>query len=204
MDCFDRERPAVVNAHYFGTFLPRKKARITEFIAFGNTDTTNRRNINLIMKICEYLKNKNIKDYRIKIIGDESFAAPEEHADNVQSLGFLPFSELYNEIERVDFILALIDPASIEYTNKASGTYQLCYGFLKPILIHQKFAEIGGFTDKNSILYEDISSAVERAVSMNAGEYDEMVGHLTALEQNIYKSSLHNLQYTLEADIKNR
>jgi hypothetical protein len=151
MDCFDREPPPVVNAHYFGEFLKRKKTEITEFIAFGNTDGAKRRNINLIIKTYEYLKNRNIKNYKIKLIGDNNFIVPDECKDNIQSLGFITFPELYKAIEQVDFILALIDPASIEYTNKASGVYQLSYGFLKPILIHEKFREIGGFTCENSI-----------------------------------------------------
>jgi hypothetical protein len=64
---------------------------------------------------------------------------PDEYTDNIQSLGFITFYELYKKIERVDFILALIDQASVEYTNKASGIYQLSYGFLKPILIGRFF-----------------------------------------------------------------
>jgi hypothetical protein len=64
MDCFNRKPPSVVNAHYFGEFVTCEKIGVTEFIAFGNTDGVRRRNINLIIKICEYLKSRNIKNYK--------------------------------------------------------------------------------------------------------------------------------------------
>ncbi|MDR1277584.1 MAG: hypothetical protein LBK02_02415 [Treponema sp.] len=117
-------------------------------------------------------------------------------------MGSLNFSELYKEIERIDFILALIDPASVEYTNKASGTYQLSYGFVKPVLIHKKFAESGNFNGENSILYENICHAVEQAIGMGTEEYNTMVGHLRELEQSIYKRSLNNLKQILGSDIQ--
>jgi hypothetical protein len=201
MDCFDREPPAVVNAHYFGEIAPREKSGVTEFIAFGNTDDRRTRNTNLVVKICDYLRSRNIENYKIKIVGDDRFAVPDEYANRVRSLGFLSFPELYNEMERVDFILALIDPSSVEYTNKASGTYSLCYGFLKPLLIHKKFAEVGNFNDKNSILYENIGSAAERAIGMSAEEYGAMAEHLRLSERALYKSSLDNLKRVLEADV---
>jgi hypothetical protein len=204
MECFDREPPAVVNAHYFGEFAPREKSGITEFIAFGNTDKRRTRNTNLVVKMCDYLRSRNIEDYKIKIVGDNRFAVPDEYTNHIQSLGFLSFSELYKEMESVDFILALIDPASVEYTNKASGTYQLCYGFLKPLLIHKKFADVGNFNDKNSIIYDNNNpgSAAERAIGMSAEEYGAMVEHLRLLEHSLYESSLDNLKRTLEADVR--
>jgi hypothetical protein len=202
MDCFDREQPVVVNSHYFGDFIPHGKSRITEFIAFGSTEGGRRRNINLIMKICEHLASKNIKEYRIKIVGGSNFAVSDKYSENIQYMGSLDFFELYKEIELTDFILALIDPSSVEYTNKASSTYQLCYGFLKPVLIHKKFADAGNFNGENSILYESICQAVEQAIDMSTAEYDAMVGHLRVLEQTIYKSSFNNLKHILEADIE--
>ena len=197
MDCFDREPPAVVNAHYFGEITPHKKSKVTEFIAFGNIDSEQRRNTNLIVKICGHLAAKNITEYKIKIIGN--FDVPKEYAGNIKTLGFLSYPEMYKEISESDFLLALIDPASIEYTNKASGAYQLCYGFIKPIIIHKKFSTIGNFTDKNSIIYDDIYTAVEQAISMTSEEYDVMTQHLRNLEKTIYETSLKNLKSVLDA-----
>ena len=206
MDCFGRKQPTVVNGHYFGDFISHEKSDIICFAAFGITYTQGNgsrvRDVNLIIKICEYLKNKNIKNYKIKIIGDNDFIVPNEYKDKIQSLGFLSFPEMYEVIEKSDFILALISPASVEYTNQASGTYQLSYGFLKPVLIHKKFAEIGKFTEKNSIIYDDIYPAMEKAIGISAKDYSAMVEHLEITAQSIYKNSLNNLKYVLEADIQ--
>jgi hypothetical protein len=198
MYCFDREPPVVVNSHYFGEISLHKKSTVTEFITFGNADAGRSRNTNLIVRICEYLAAKNITDYRIKIVGGTAFDVPNIYAQNIKPLGFLSFSELYKEVSESDFLLALIDPASIEYTNKASGSYQLCYGFIKPIIIHKKFSEAGNFTGENSILYENIYTAVEKAIAMGSSEYDIMVQNLSKLEKTIYETSLNNLKSVLD------
>jgi hypothetical protein len=205
INCVDRSSPVIVNAHYFGNFVPHKKSEVTELLIFGTISGgfEHKRNRNLIVKICEHLNRKNITNYRIKIAGDKSFDVPFEYRDNIRLMGFLPFSELYKEVEQADFIVSTIDPALEGYTNKASGAYQLSYGFLKPILIHKRFADVGNFTDKNSIVYDDICFAVEQAIQIDAEDYNAMIDELRILQQNIYNQSLYNLKAVLDSPIGN-
>ncbi|MDR2787967.1 MAG: hypothetical protein LBD06_06360, partial [Candidatus Accumulibacter sp.] len=203
MDCFDREPPWIVNSHYFGAVSPRQKSQVTEFIALGTTGGTTRRNLNLIEKICEYLSGKNITHYKIKIVGDNTFTVPSRYTDNIQTLGFIGYSELYDEFEKSDFILALIDPASIEYTNMASSSYLLSYGFVRPLVIHRKFCTVGNFTEENSVIYDEaICPAVEKAINMSHDEYETMTRNLGSLSREIYETSLNNLKHALDAELK--
>jgi hypothetical protein len=203
MDCFGREPPLIVNSHYFGAVSPRQKSQITEFVAFGTINGSTRRNLNLIEKICEYLSGKNITHYKIKIVGGNTFVVPPEYTDNIQTLGFLGYSELYNEVEKSDFILALIDPALVEYTNKASGSYQLSYGFVKPLVIHRKFCAVGNFTEENSVIYDDaVCPAVEKAINMSREEYETMTRNLGISSREIYETSLNNLKYALDSELR--
>jgi hypothetical protein len=97
----------------------------------------------------------------------------------------------------------LIDPASVEYTNKASGSYQLSYGFVKPLVIHRKFCTVGRFTEANSVIYDDaLCPAVEKAVNMSRREYEVMTRNLSVLGREIYETSLNNLKYALDAELK--
>jgi len=108
---------------------------------------------------------------------------------------------MYNEISESDFFLALIDQASVQYTNKASGSYQLSYGFLKPLVLHRKFADVLDFNDENSVLYNDnseLADAMERCINMSNDDYLSMVDALETSEKALYNTSLHNLKKALE------
>ena len=67
--------------------------------------------------------------------------------------------EMYDEVEKADFFLTSYEPdfaPHLRYiTTGTSGAFQLVYGFLKPVVIHEKFSGINGFDDKNSVIYSD-------------------------------------------------
>jgi len=203
IDCFDRKPPYVVSNHYFGEFTKKDKSCVTTFFAL-NTKYPSVRNINLLFKACDKLYEKGINNFLIKIIG-KGIKIPEKYSNNFQDFGFQNYRNMYKIISESDFILALIDQASTQYTNKASGSYTLSYGFLKPIVLHKKFSEVSGFNDKNSILHntnDDLSNAMEKCINMSNSDYSSLVAALEISEKELYNTSLNNLKEALEAPVQ--
>ena len=198
MDRINEKPPLVVNPHYFGEFKKREKSQKTIFVAFYSK-IFYRRNIYLLFEACDVLFSKGIHNFSVKIIGNK-MEIPAKYRDNFIIFGFLDFQKMYDEINDSDFLLALIDQASIQYTNKASGTYQLSYGFLKPIVLHKKFSDVSGLNDKNSILYNDnndLAFAMEKCINMSSNDYSSLISALEISEKELYDMSLNNLKKAL-------
>jgi len=203
MDCLDRKPPYRVSAHYFGNVSKKNKKGTTVFVTL-NTKNLPRRNLYLLFSACDKLYKKGITNFLVKVIGD-GLPIPERFHNNFQIFGFLDYQNMYKKITEADFFLALIDQASVEYTNKASGSYSLSYGFLKPIVLHRKFSDTSGFTAENSVLYndnDDLSSAIEKCINMSNNEYSTLVSSLEISEKRLYDVSLANLKMVLEAQIQ--
>ena len=199
IESVSRKPPFIVNPHYFGDYSKRDKSKKTTFVAL-HSDNLLRRNINLLFKACDKLFEKGIIDFSVKIIRN-NMKIPEKYLNNFQLFGYLDFQSMYNEIQNSDFLLALIDQASVMYTNKASGSYQLSYGFLKPIVLHKKFSDISGFNNDNSILYndnDDLADAMEKCINMSGDDYLSLVSGLERSEKELYDTSLNNLKKVLE------
>lgn len=201
----DNRKPTlVVNPHYFGEFERKKKSKKATFIAF-NTNNLHRRNLNLLFAACDKLCQKGINNFSIKIIGT-GIPIPERYSENIHDYGFLDFQRMFEEISNSDFLLALLDHENIQYTNKASGSYQISYGFLKPIVLHALFSNVSGFTNENSVLYNDnnnLAEAIEKCVNMSNNDYQTLVSSLEIHERKLYDSSLNNLKEVLETPIQN-
>ena len=199
IESISRKTPFIINPHFFGEYQKRDKSKKTTFVAF-HSDSLKRRNINLLFEACDKLFEKGIIDFSVKIIRNK-MKIPEKYLNNFQLFGTLDFQSMYNEIQDSDFFLALIDQASVTYTNKASGTYQLCYGFLKPIVLHKKFSDISGLNNENSILYSDngdLADAMEKCINMSGADYLSLVSALETSEKELYDTSLNNLKKVLE------
>ena len=112
---------------------------------------------------------------------------------------------MFKEIEKSDFILPLLDP-DIEAHKRymyygTSGTFQLVYGFNKPCIIHKTFADIYGFDEKNSIIYEcndKLPEAILNAIYIMDDEYKNIQQNLLFDTQIIEKDSLSHFQKLLE------
>jgi len=203
MDCLDRKPPYLVSSHYFGKFTKKNKSDTTIFITL-NTQDLPRRNLYLLFFACDNLYRKGITNFCVKVIGD-GLSIPERFHNNFQIFRFLDYQDMFAEIASSDFFLALIDQASVEYTNKASGSYGLSYGFLKPILLHRKFSNVLGFTDENSILYNDnsnLSDAMEECINMSNDDYWTLISSLEISGKELYDVSLTNFKEALEAQIQ--
>jgi len=204
IDCINRKSPPyVVSIHYFGNFPKKHKSKKTTFVTLNTTDLF-RRNLHLLFSACDKLYMKKITNFSVKIIGD-GLIIPKRFHDNFQVFGFLDFQKMCEEIVESDFFLALIDQASVEYTNKASGSYGLSYGFLKPIVLHRKFSIVSDFDDENSILYnnnDDLSDAMERCINMSSNDYSTLVCALEISSKKLYNASMNNLKEVLETPIR--
>ena len=203
MDCINRKSPLIVNSHYFGKFEENNKSETTTFFTL-NTGELYRRNLYLLFDASDRLYENGINNFIVKIIG-KGINIPEKYSGNFQILGCLDFQAMYKEISESDFILALIDQASVQYTNKASGSYALSYGFLKPLLLHIKFSDISGFNSDNSVLYydnDDLSNAMKKCIDMSNSDYLSLVSSLKSSEKKLYDISLDNLKKVLETPIQ--
>jgi hypothetical protein len=204
---YDRNPPYIVNAHYFGEISLHEKRDVSKFIIIGscNDSEKTRRNIHLLFAACDYLYQKNITKFEIHLIGKNNILPQDKYLKNLKFRGHCSYERMYDEIEESDFILTLIDEASIRYTNAASSSFLLSYGFLKPCIINKKFCEIAGFNNQNAVVYEnnkDLGKAMETAINMSKTNYSQMLEHLSALEKEIYNSSLNNLKEALESPLK--
>jgi hypothetical protein len=204
MDFYNRNPPKYINAHYFGEIKTHDKLDVTTFITVGNVNAS--RNFKLLFDACDLLIKRNIVNFKVNIIGNGNIKVPTVYDGLINFLGYLDFKEMFIEVERSDFILALLDGINIRYLNAASGSYQLSYGFLKPIVLLKKFSEISNFTNENSILYEqnmDLAFGMEKAINMRNEEYQQMIKELKLLETEIYNDSLKNLQSILLSPLQN-
>ena len=195
-------KSVVVNPHYFGKVeITPKNKEITNFITIGAI-RNKRKNNNRIIDAVADLHNKGIHNFKVTVIGKGTVKhLPKELRKYIDIKGRLDFSEMYNEIEKSDFMLTSYDENNSAHqryiTTGTSGNFQLVYGFLKPCLIIRSFAGINGFNEENSILYDaenEYSYAMERAINMTEGEYAKLQENLALYQKDLYKKSLENLK----------
>lgn len=187
-----------INPHYFGKTLSNPKNHFTNFITIGAL-SDKRKSTKLLIDAVANLTEKGIKNFKITVIGKGDIKdLPKQLQPYFNIKGRLNFDKMYDEIEQSDFILSAYEdtPAHRQYiTSKTSGTFQLVYGFLKPIIIRESFANINGFNTSNAILYtedKNYCDALEKAINQNSLEYIQMQNNLKKLAQEIYNNSKEN------------
>ena len=192
----------VVNPHYFGNVrITPKNSECTNFITIGAI-RGKRKNNDLIVDSVKGLYDKGYRNFKVTVIGKGHLKyIPKELHPYIDIKGRLPFDKMYDEIEKADFMLTSYNENSSAHrryiTTGTSGNFQLCYGFGKPCLMIRSFAEINGFNDSNSILYdrnEDYVSAMERAINMSQEEYLSVQKNLMQYADNLYQISKENLK----------
>ena len=123
--------------------------------------------------------------------------------DNFKFKYKISYSELYQAVERSDYIILPFNPKdkySNEYKNfKVSGSMQLVYGFLKPALIHQEFANFYNLNNKNSLIYNNFNfyDVMKQAILLSNKIYKNLQDHLQLVERQIYKTSINNIKKTI-------
>lgn len=206
---YKNTKSVVINPHYFGKVnITSKNPDITNFISIGALNPK-RRNCNFIIKAVKTLHEKGYRNFKVTIVGKGHLKdIPKEIRKYFDIKGRLPFDKMYNEIEKSDFMLTAYDDKNEAHrryiTTGTSGNFQLVYGFLKPCLIIESFAEINAFNPENSVLYEftrDYSQAMETAINMTSETYYIMQQNLKNSADKIYSESLNNLQNLLNNKI---
>ncbi len=201
----DKDKYKVVNSHYFGDVAITGKNDITNFIVIGNIEDK-RKNHNLLLDSIGRLLQQGVNKFRITVIARTGNldSIPEDIRPFIDFKGRLDYPQMYNELEKADFFLTLLDPDNPEHdryiTTGTSGSFQLIYGFAKPCLINKKFAALHGFNDENSIIYEknsDFTEALKKAIDMSASDYNSMQNSLKIYADNLYQTSLKNLKNIL-------
>lgn len=193
----------IVNFPHFGNVRVKlEKGSPVRFIVVGSIEQ-HRKNFQLLLSS---LKSLNW-DYHVDIIAMRNqLDIPKELEKRITFHQALPFRDMYRKMEESDFILALLDPDIREHArylkSATSGTFQLAYGFRKPCIIHEAYAETFLFNDQNSLVYRsnnEFPRALWKAVFMDPEAYTERVQHMEALYQQVMASSTQNMDNLLRS-----
>lgn len=191
-----------VNPHYFGDSYLKKKNQITRFFITSTIE----RNYNQLVTAVEKIKEQNL-EFHVIVVGKWGTFTynniSEKVIDNFTFKYNISYSELYKEVNNSDYIIINLDPNSKKdeafKKTRVSGSIQLAYGFLKPVIINKDFAEIYNFNSKNSFIYENTNffETMRAAIKLGNQEYKKMQTNLLLLSKKIFKKSLHNVKKCL-------
>jgi hypothetical protein len=190
----------MVNSHYFGQITVTPKGTPTRFLVVGSLGL-DRDSSGLIQALLDV--QKVAPDFEVVIIGLVMFDIPSELRDHVTLKGRVSFKILFEEVEQASFILTLLSPENPQHDHyrmtRVTGAAQLSYGFRKPVVIQQAFANSYGFTVSNALPYEhDLAGALISAIQMSQEAYARMQGDLGRLADALKMESLSNLQQSVE------
>lgn len=194
----------VVNPHDFGEFPVHTKDATCRFVTIGAL-RAKRRNTTLLMEAVRGLHERGITNFRIAIVGKGNLRAiPAQLHGYFEQHGRLDFAQMYNVIAKADFLLPLLDPENPAHeryiTTGTSGTFQLAFGFAKPCVIEQKFAQINGFNENNAVVYHGnhaLQEAMTSAIALPAPHYAQLRDRLAADAAALAARSAQNLKTLL-------
>ena len=194
-----------VNPHYFGIIPDHNKHKVTQFITAGNIESF-RKNHEMLKNAVSQLVDGGYENFHVTVIGKGSLGEiPEKIARHITATGRISYDEMYKRMAEADFFLPLLNPENSEHnrylSSGTSGSFQLIYGFNLPCIIEQKFAATHLFTKDNSIIYcqnRTFADALKAAIDMPEEKYRELKSALKETSQNIYESSLHNLEQAIK------
>lgn len=196
----------VVNPHTFGAVkMTPKSSGKTIFLLVGAA-RSKRRNQNLIYDAAEQLVDAGISEFEIRLIGKKGAEQiPGKLANHVFELGRLDFADMYTEIEQSDFIVTAFQGDNPDHeaykTVKTTGSFQLCYGFGKPCILHKDFAIGTALTEQNSIFYgteTEVFDALRLAVQMPADAYAQMQSTMLKDAKTLYETSRANMKVLID------
>lgn len=183
---------------YFGPVKTHSKNSLTKFVTIGRL-SPNTRNCSQLLNAVEKLLAENITDFEVAIIGSGDLNIPPHLASHIKKLGRLSFPDMYARCQESDFLLALLDsenPAQKLYLEGiTTGSKQLSLGMNLPLLIDKAFADVYGFNDEDSVLYQNdgLYQAMKQAVRMDEKTYARMCKNLSEHARKVYDKSLQNL-----------
>ena len=159
------------------------------------------RNYDLLMNSARRLMKSGL-DFTVTVIGwsANEDMIPKDIRPCFDFKGRVSYKEMYSLVEKSDYILMLLDDNCIGHKQYkediVSGNVQLSYGFKKPVLIAEEFAELYKFNKKNSLVYSDndLFSSMVTALKMTPNEYSGMQKELENTVKEVYEKSLKNLK----------
>jgi len=188
-----------INPHYFGKIKQRKKNKITKFFI---TSSKNRK-YQFLISAAKTIINDNLK-FRVIVVGKwEAFTQEELSNDIKNHFTFkyrISYTELYQEVSDSDYIIINLDPDNLEdnefKNNRVTGSAQLAYGFLKPVLINREFANIYNFNSNNSFIYENSNfiEVMKDAINQENEDYKRMQRNLLLLSNTIFRNSFNQVK----------
>lgn len=195
----DFKKGLYINPNYFGEIPTHTKNKKTRFFI---TSTVGRDYSSLIESVRE-LKSSNM-DFEILVVGRSNTLSKEIiPADLLNYFIFkcnIPYKEMYDEAQKCDYILMLLEPQNdydnVFKTRRATGTAQLAYGFSKPTIVQEDFADFYKFTSQSAFIYgknKNLTNVMSEAIKMTSEEYSKKSSCVTSLAKAIYKTSLNNL-----------
>ena len=193
-----------VNPHYFGNFKNNNKSK-NKITRFFITSTT-RRNYQPLISAVEKLKEENLEFHVIVVGKYNTFTINNISEKLLENFTFkynIPYEDLYYEVNNSDYIIINLDPNSIIdepfRKTRVSGSIQLSYGFLKPVIINKYFADIFNFNSNNSFIYDNINftATIRNAINIGNKAYINMVKNLNLVSKKVYKDSLYNIKKCL-------
>ena len=197
------DKGVMVNPHYFGKLSLKPKNRKTNFIVVGGLSARRKNHEQLFEAVAALIK-KGATDFKVTVVGRGALPKlPKEIKKYIDFKGMLHFPRMYREMEKADFFLPLLDGTNPDHeryiTTAVTGSAQLIYGFLTPLLIERKFASFYGFDNKNACVYDagDLAFAMQTAMMMTPEEYEIMRIALKKLADDVYRQSLKNLKRIL-------
>lgn len=194
-----------INPHYFGNItITQKNQDVTNFITVGAL-RGKRRNTDMLVEAVKTLVAKGKTNFKITCIGKGSIKnIPSKLRKYFDAKGEASFAQLYDEMEKADFFLPLLDsenPAHDRYiTTGTSGSFQLIFGFATPCIIEEKFAQRNYFDENNSIIYSSsamLSKAMLEAIDMSQTQYSTLQQNLIITTNKIAQESLNNFKKLL-------
>ncbi len=172
----------------------------TVFICVGGIQQARKNHQKLISAIKEVAAVR--QDFKVVIVGKgELENLPEGVRSCCEITGRLDFPEMFEKLEKADFLLPLLDtdePAHNRYiTTGVTGSAQLIYAFGKIPVVHPKFAPFYGFDDCNAIISESLVQGMLAAVALGRQERRAKRLALAQLAERLKKESAANFKEIL-------
>ena len=76
----------------------------------------------------------------------------------------------------------------------------MAYGFIKPVLIHEEFADFYNFNSTNSFIYRNsnFTQVMKTAIKLDNKNYKVMQENMLSLSKEIHMKSLNNIKSSLK------
>lgn len=187
----------MLNPHYFGRTNKTYKNKITRFITVGRIDKSSR-DLDSLLNAAKYLEDKKCQ-FVIDVVGEGALSIPKGLEKHINVRGKITYPDLFDLLDNSDFFLPLLNPLNINHQKyikeTTTGSYLLILGFAIPAIVNDTVGNFYRLSNKNSIMYKEdsLNKAMEKAISLNSGNYESLRLDLLRLSKSISEESLSNL-----------